>query len=127
MERDKAIALVGYLVAATTGWNDDSVLVYTAEIEKLSRPDVAKVAVQHLATTWSEARRPPIAEVLDVYRRELARVQESPREIGPGKPAEFVRGVEIARRAYEGERRRLGKPINSKMFDRWVATIAPTR
>jgi len=127
MDRDRAIALVGYLVASTTGWNDDSVLVYAAEVEKLSRPDVAATAIQTLARNWTEARRPPIAEVLDAYRRELSRSQPAPREIGPGKTVEFVRGVEIARQAYEAERRRLGLPIKSDRFDRWVASIAPAR
>jgi len=127
MDRDRAIALVGYLVASTTGWNDDSVLVYTAEIEKLSRPDVAATAIQRLATTWSEARRPPIAEVLDAYRRELSRSQPAQREIGPSKPTEFARGLQIAREAYEAERRRLGLPIRTDRFDRWMASIAPSR
>ena len=61
MDRDRAIALVGYLVASTTGWNDDSVLVYAAEVEKLSRPDVAATAIQTLARNWTrlDVRRSP--------------------------------------------------------------------
>jgi len=126
MDRDRAIALVGYLVASTTGWNDDSVLVYAREIEKLSNAEVAATAIQRLATSWTEARRPPVAEVLNVYRRELARVQSAPAQIGPGKAIPPGRGIEIAREAYEAERRRLGKPVNMKRFDRMIAAMFPT-
>lgn len=126
MDRDRAIALVGYLVASTTGWNDDSVLVYAREVEKLSNVEVASTAIQRLATTWKEARRPPIAEVLEAYRRELSRVQSAPRQIGPGQPVTPDRGVRIAREAYEAERRRLGLPANTERFDRWMASIFPT-
>lgn len=127
MTRDRAIALVGYLVASTTGWNDDSVLVYAREVEKLADEEAAAAAIQRLATTWTEARRPPVAEILNVYRRELARRQDGTRQIGPTPPTQLERGIEIARRAYEQERRRLGKPVNSARFDRWVAAIAGDR
>jgi hypothetical protein len=124
MDRDRAIALVGYLVASTTGWNDDSVLVYAAEIEKLSRPDIAATAVQRVATTWTEARRPPIAVILDAYRVELAKVGGEPsRQLTRGQPCSLVDGVRIAREAYEAERRRLGLPVNMAAFDRWMVSF----
>lgn len=124
MERDRAIALVGYLVASTTGWNDDSVLVYAAEVEKLNRPDVAADAIQRIAQTWSEARRPPIAVILDAYRVELAkRGGEPARELPRERPCSLVDGIRIAREAYESERRRLGLPINMANFDRWLVSF----
>jgi hypothetical protein len=122
MDRDRAIALVGYLVAATTGWNDDSVLVYAAEVEKLRRDDIAATAIQKLARSWSEARRPPIAAVLDAYRKELSHAQPSP-ELEPGRICPLERGIQIARAAYEGERRMMGKPANLERFDRIIAGI----
>lgn len=120
MDREQSIALVGYLVASTTGWNDDSVLVYAAEVEKLADYDVAATAIRRLATTWSEARRPPIAEVLDCYRKELSRAHSGRTQIGPGRAITFERGVEIARAAYESERKRLGLPVHLDKFDSWV-------
>lgn len=126
MTRDRAIALVGYLVASTTGWNDDSVLVYAREVEKLSNDEVAAKAIQRLATSWTEARRPPIAEVLNAYRAELARAQPAPRELRSSPPVTPERGIRIAREAYQQERRRLGLPANTERFDRWMASIFPT-
>jgi hypothetical protein len=127
MDRERAITLVGYLVAGTTGWNDDTVMIYTAEIEKLSQPNVAMIAVREVVRTWSEARRPPIAVILDEYRRQLARAQPAP-QLTAAPPAPFRRGVEIAREAYKAERERLGKPVNLQRFDGWIAGIArPTR
>jgi len=123
MDRERAIALVGYLVAATTGWNDDSVLVYTAEIEKLSNYVAAGRAVRTIASTWTEARRPPIAEVLNAYRRELSRSHSAPKEINPGRPLELSQGIAVARRGYEQERRLLGKPVRMEKFDAWIDRI----
>lgn len=122
MDRERAIALVGYLVAATTGWNDDSVLVYTAEVEKMRRADIAASAIQKLARGWSEARRPPISAVLDAYRRELSHSQPSP-EITQGRILPLEEGIEVARNAYEAERRRLGLKPKFDRFDRWAATL----
>lgn len=127
MDREQAIALVGYLVASTTGWNDDSVLVYTAELEKLSDYNAAEIAVQRIATTWSEARRPPISEVLDIYRRELARTQSLRRQVTARRATTFERGVEIARAAYESERNRLGKPVHLDKFDSWISRLRDER
>ena len=125
MDRERAIACVGYLVAGTTGWNDDTVMVYTAEIEKLTQPEVALSAVKQVVRSWSEARRPPISVILNEYRRQLASVQPAP-ELRAAPPAPLRRGIETAREAYRAERERMGKPVNMARFDKWITGIGRT-
>jgi hypothetical protein len=122
MDRERAITIVGYLVAGTTGWNDDTVMVYTAEIEKLTQPEVALSAVKQIVRSWSEARRPPISVVLDEYRRQLARAQPAP-QLKAAPPAPLRRGIETAREAYRAEREKMGKPANTARFDAWISGI----
>lgn len=126
MDSEKATMLVGYLVGATTGWNDEAVLVYVDEFKKLSDEVVLQSAVQQVIRTWAEARRPPISVVLDAYRSELSARQLSRPALQQPKqrrvpPSE---GIKIARDAYEQECKRLGKKPNFAKFDRNINAVA---
>ena len=106
---------VGYLVGGTTGWNDEAVLVYVNELETLSDSHALNSAIKKLVTTWTEARRPPIATVLEAYRSELAQKQTAPKQIEPNRRVvPFAEGVQIAQRAYEQECARLGRVPDTK-------------
>lgn len=127
MRDDEAVQILGLLVGVTTGWNDEAVVAYAAEIRQQSDPAAMLVAVQHIARTWTEARRPPLGTILEQYRTELSRRQPAPvREIG-GRRVSPAEGIEIARRAYEDECRLLGKAPRFDLFDRIAGTIGGTR
>lgn len=125
MDREQATMAVGYLCAGTTGWNDEAVLVYVAEFEKLRDVEALQAAVNHIVSTWREARRPPVATVLDAYRSEMSRRQTVPSlSAGRHRVVPPSEGVEIARRAYAEECRRLGREPNFDRFDRIVGSVA---
>lgn len=126
MRDDEAVNILGLLVGTTTGWNDEAVVAYAAEMRTHHDPAAMLVAVQHIARTWTEARRPPLATILDAYRTELARRQPAPtREIG-GRRVPPEEGILIARTAYEDECRRLGKRPNDYLFDRIIRSVSRT-
>jgi hypothetical protein len=116
---------IGYLVGATTGWNDEAVVIYINEVESLTDPDALNVAVRHVVKTWSEARRPPVSILLDAYRMELARKTTSTPALATGRQrvVPFAEGIDICRRAYEDECRRLGRQPNDKLFARITERI----
>lgn len=119
MTSDQAAMLVGFLVAGTTGWNDDSVVVYIDEIQKHNDYEAMGAAVRNVVRTWTEARRPPISTVLDAYRSELSRRQVPRAAItGGGRLVPVADGIEIARKAYEQECQRLGRKPDLAKFDR---------
>ena len=122
MNQDHATMIVGHLVAATTGWNDEAVVAYVAEIERLDHVDAAGEAAQQLIRSWTETRRPPIAVLLNHYRQVLAR-RESSRALERGRPrvVPLREGIEIARAAYEQECRLHGRTPDPGKFDRWLA------
>jgi hypothetical protein len=115
VNKEQATMAVGYLVGGTTGWNDEAVIVYVNELEMLADSDALNTAIKKLVTTWTEARRPPIATVLDAYRNELSRKQTASRQIEPNRRVvPFSEGVQIAQRAYEQECVRLGRTPDLK-------------
>lgn len=128
MNREHATIIVGHLVAATTGWNDEAVVAYVAEVERLDHVDAAGEAVQQLIRTWTETRRPPIAVLLNHYRQVLARREsQHALERGHGRVVSMREGIEIARAAYERECRAHGRKPDSGKFDRWLATAGGER
>ena len=119
MNREDATMAIGYLVGATTGWNDEAVLIYINEAETLNDVDALNSAIRNVVRTWSEARRPPMSVVLDAYRSELSRrVSERPALKSGGRKVTFEEGVEIARKAYEQECQRLSRKPDLAKFDR---------
>ena len=119
MNREDATMAIGYLVGATTGWNDEAVLIYINEAETLNDVDALNSAIRNVVRTWSEARRPPMSVVLDAYRSELSRrVSERPALKSGVRKVTFEEGVEIARKAYEQECQRLSRKPDLAKFDR---------
>lgn len=126
MTPDQATMIVGVLVAGTTGWNDDTVLVYIDEIKQHSDADAMATAARTVVRTWSEARRPPISVILDAYRSELSRRQPARSALTGGgsrivPPSE---GIPLARAAYESECRRLGRDPDFDRFDRIIQRLS---
>lgn len=125
MNREDATMAIGYLVGATTGWNDEAVLIYINEAEMLKDTEALNTAVRNVVRTWSEARRPPMSVVLDAYRSELSRkVQSAPALASGSRRVTFEEGVEIARAAYEAECRRAGRQPNDRLFNRITARLS---
>lgn len=123
MGDEKAARIIGLLVGGTTGWTDDAVLAYVTEIRTHSDPDAMLAAVRQIMRTWTEARRPPLALILEGYRSELARRQPPPERTISGRRVPPSEGIEIARRAYEAECRREGREPNHRLFDRLATSI----
>jgi hypothetical protein len=70
---------------------------------------------------WTEARRPPIAVVLDEYTRQVKRaeMQRRPNELASKYPS-FAEGIEIAWDAYCAEVRRQGREPDRRKFEKWL-------
>lgn len=120
MDKDQATMLVGYLVGATTGWNDEAVVVYVDEFMRHNDYNVMENTVRNIARTWREPRRPPIAVILEAYRAELSKRQNAalPPSRG-GRTVSVAEGLQIAQAAYEGEMRRRGKEPDPKRVAKW--------
>lgn len=123
MKREHATIIVGHLVAATTGWTDEAVVAYVAEIERLEHVEIAGEAAQETIRTWTETRRPPIAVVLNNYRQRLARRELPALNRANSRHVPLVEGIEIARAAYERECRLHGRKPDSGKFDRWLRAV----
>ncbi|MGA1037179.1 MAG: hypothetical protein ACO3VQ_05140 [Ilumatobacteraceae bacterium] len=120
MDKEQATMLVGYLVGATTGWNDEAVVIYVDELMRHNEYSAMETAVRNIAVTWREPRRPPIAVILDAYRSELAKRQSA--ALPPARNGQRVsvrEGLQIAQKAYEGEMRRRGKEPDPKRVAKW--------
>jgi len=125
MDREHATMIVGYLVGGTTGWNDEAVLVYVDEFAKVTDAAALETAVRRVVRTWSEARRPPIATILDAYRVELSARQPARAALpSNGRVIPPSEGIPLARAAYDQECRRLGRTPDFDRFDRIINRIA---
>jgi hypothetical protein len=124
MSPEDSIRTVGYLVAMTTGWNDETVEIYHAELQSLRDPDVALAAVRSICSTELETFRPSIGKILAEYERIQRRRAEdeaarrpklAARQLVP--PAE---GYRIAWNAYLGECEAQGRKPNRQLFESWA-------
>jgi len=119
---------LGILTGTTTGWTDESVLNYCADLSTLEDVDILRTVVIRLSQTWTEARRPPLAEIRNLYAREAERIVQRRRVQALPSYANTVppeEGVEIARRAYEKECRLMGREVRMDRFDAIMRTIMP--
>ena len=116
------MAALGRLAAVTTGWNDTSIEGYATTLAELDNPRALQKACERLATTWTEARRPPLAVIMNGYHAEALRL-ERPGLPNRERPIPPRQGVEVAREAYVGECKRLGKRADMDWFDEMVAPI----
>lgn len=124
MNTEDATKAVGYLVGGTTGWNDEAVVIYVSELQQLSDPDALNAAIMHLVQTWREARRPPVATVLDAYRAELSKRQPPRQELKPGgRRVSFQEGIKLAQSAYEQEAKRLGRTPDPRKVQKWFGAF----
>ena len=113
---NEARQLVGLLVAGTPGWTDEAVDLYVAEVACLDRPDLAFTAVRQVIRTYSRPGRPPLAVILEAYRR---KVDRSPAPQVPalrGSVTSPERGLLLAWRAYSEACRLEGREPDRKRF-----------
>lgn len=110
MTRDEAERLLGLLIGGTGGWNtapDETLVFYTRAIAQFRDVDAAAAAVHDVCMTWTEARRPPIAEINRAYSAQMRRRSlEAVPELLPGPVGRIVPvevGRQIAARAYADE------------------------
>ncbi len=135
-EEDVAQAL-GVLVGGTTGWNDEAVAIYLAQLVQLDDRTALMRACTHILQTHTDLARPSLSKILDRYRYEytlLRQHQPKPlqldqevgsRHLKPMSPAEG--GYKIAWEAYEQECGRQGKEPNRTLFTGWIGRIGDSR
>lgn len=126
MTETEVLEALGSLVGITTGWTDEAVTLYTKSLMDLNNADALRSACNSLAHSWTEARRPPLGLIQQMYRR----------QIGPAEPAALpapgtvlppLAGVPVARQAYVQECKRLGRKPNLDHFDAVMAGITGTQ
>lgn len=122
MTEAETLHALGRLVGLTTGWNDEAIEAYAAELGRLDDARALLSACDLIGRSWTEARRPPLAHVIATYR---AQAQSAPRQaLSRGRHIEPAEGVEIARRHFALESERLGRTPNMARFDAIIAPIA---
>lgn len=70
MSEDEAQRILSVLVGATSGWQnapDETFRFYLAQIGTLKDVEAAQAAAHEVGRTWTEPRRPPIAELNRAY------------------------------------------------------------
>ena len=128
MTEAQALEAIGILTGTTTGWNDEAVERYCQDLKMLDDGEVLVTVATRLAQTWTEARRPPLAEIRNLYQRESERKAQRRRMMALPSYQNTVppeQGVEIARRAYEAECRHLGRAPRMERFDAIMRAIVP--
>lgn len=118
---------MGYLAGLTSGWSDDSIALYAAEIEQLDDYEVGLGAAQQLMRSWKESWRPPLATFLEAYRAEHRRVLNSvgqPQLGGRQNVMPVLEGLKVAWDAYNAECVRQGREPNKPIFNSWARKVA---
>lgn len=125
MQQTEALKIVGYLAGLSTGWTDDSIAIYAAEIECLDDFDAALAAAQTVMRNWKDTRKPPIAMVLDAYRAERTRREQDTRRfaLGRAQTVSVEEGLVFAWRGYVEECRSQGREPNRAMFAGWAKRV----
>ena len=83
MEPEPAYRALAHLVVATNGWGDEAVIEYADQLVGLDDPDALTRACKSIARTWTELRRPPLADIIAAYDREIR--SSTPRAIDPAR------------------------------------------
>lgn len=68
MTEDTAVRMMSRLVVCTNGWDNDSVDVWVAQLQKLHDETAAVRAVEALIDTWADRIRPPWGRLMEHYR-----------------------------------------------------------
>lgn len=126
MRSTESLRIVGYLAGLTSGWTDDSIALYAAEIEQLDDYDIGLAAAQQLMRSWKETWRPPLATFLEAYRAEHRRVANSTGVPQLGRRQDIMpveEGLKVAWDAYNAECVRQGREPNKPMFTGWARKV----
>jgi len=121
VETEQVIPILGRLIGGTTGWDDQASEIYLSKFMQLVDLAALDRAVDAILRMWTEARRPPLAVVLDEYTRQVKRaeMQRRPNALSERYPS-FAEGVEIAWNAYCKEVRGLGREPDRRKFEKWL-------
>lgn len=92
MNEGKATDLVGRLVAATTGWNDEATDFAIDEVMSWVDVSSAELAIDHIIHTWDRASRPTIGVLTAAYedQRRIKMIRAELEAIPDGDGEEFV-------------------------------------
>jgi hypothetical protein len=125
MQQTDALRIVGYLAGLSSGWSDDSIALYAAEIECLDDYDAGLHAAQTVMRSWKDTRRPPVALILDAYQAEKQRRDREVNRfaIGRGVVMPVDEGLAVAWRAYVAECQMQGREPNRPMFAGWARSV----
>jgi len=125
MQSSESLKIVGYLAGLSSGWSDDSVALYAAEIEMLDDYDTALHAAQTVMRSWKDTRRPPVALVLEAYNAEKQRRDREVNRfaIGRGVVMPIDQGLAVAWRAYVAECQMQGREPNRQVFVGWARSV----
>jgi hypothetical protein len=125
MQQTDALRIVGYLAGLSSGWSDDSIALYAAEVEMLDDYDTALHAAQTVMRSWKDTRRPPVALVLESYNAEKQRRDREVNRsaIGRGSVMPVDQGLAVAWRAYAEECNKQGRQPNRPMFAGWARSV----
>jgi hypothetical protein len=123
-----AIRGIGYLCAATTGWNDDAVDVYVQQCRRFQDAGAFQRAMYALARHWPHGRRPLMSDITIAYSTEL-RNREMERQLvaDTGVIPTLDEGVAAARTGYLAECRLQQRQPSSDVFDHWAAVLTTRR
>lgn len=122
MTEAETIHALGRLVGLTTGWNDEAVEAYAAELSRLDDPAALRAACDLIGRSWTEARRPPLALIVSTYHGQR---QATPtRALQRGEPVPPERGITIAREHYRLEVERQGRTPDLRRFDRLIRSLS---
>lgn len=130
MKRTEALEALMFLTQCTPGWDADAITIFTNEIERWHDPGALKAAIHALSMRWDRRSRPMMFDIKAAYDSEV-RQRQMDLALPSGEQSTtyptLEEGCAIARKAYEGECRRLGKEPNPDIFDSWVFTLANKR
>lgn len=127
MNTHQADIIMSTIIAGTSGWqsaSDETVELYVAAVRKWVDWEAAQAAATRVVETWAEARRPPIATLLDVYRDEMRkRAMSNVRQLPGPRTVEFAEGRRIAGEAYLRQCQQDGREPNWEFFETFTAGV----
>jgi hypothetical protein len=122
---------VGYLVAMTTGWADETVELYCYELTELQEPEIAYAAVRAICATENDTFRPSIGRIRSEYDAIARRRSDELQARRPALPTSKqlvspAEGYRIAWTAYVAECNEQGREPNKEVFSSWARLAGAT-
>lgn len=127
MKYNEAVACLGVLVGATSGWTDDRVGVYAERIKTWPDARAVREACQLVADTWTGYRTPPLGVIREAYlgvmRRKSMEAGSNVYALPTSAVIHVSEGRVVAANGYVEECRRQGREPNWPFFDKLIGKI----